>query len=91
MPRVNVYIRNEDYKSWESIKDKPTFLHNAIELKDRYLELSTADKQELKIKLENIPVEMNTPARRLDNGLCKVHGLPLDARGRCLQKGCKYA
>lgn len=22
---------------------------------------------------------------------CKVHGLPLDSRGRCLQKGCKYS
>lgn len=26
---------------------------------------------------------------RLSNGLCKVHGLPLDSRGRCLQKGCE--
>jgi hypothetical protein len=24
-------------------------------------------------------------------GLCKVHGIPLDSRGRCMQKGCKYA
>lgn len=23
--------------------------------------------------------------------MCKVHGIPLDSRGRCLQKGCKYA
>lgn len=23
--------------------------------------------------------------------LCRVHGTPLDNRGRCLQKGCKYA
>lgn len=29
--------------------------------------------------------------KRLLNGLCKVHDLPLDDRGRCLQKGCKYA
>lgn len=25
------------------------------------------------------------------NGNCKIHGAPLDSRGRCLQKGCKYA
>lgn len=24
-------------------------------------------------------------------GLCPIHGLPLDDRRRCLQKGCKYA
>lgn len=23
--------------------------------------------------------------------LCKIHGTPLDNRGKCLQKGCKYA
>ena len=23
--------------------------------------------------------------------VCKIHGTPLDFRGRCLQKGCKYA
>lgn len=24
------------------------------------------------------------------NGICKVHGTPLDSRGRCLVKGCKH-
>lgn len=23
--------------------------------------------------------------------LCKIHGTPLDDRGKCMQKGCKYA
>ena len=23
--------------------------------------------------------------------LCKIHGTPLDSRGKCLQKNCKYA
>lgn len=31
------------------------------------------------------------PINRFNSGICKVHGLPLDSRGRCLQKGCKYA
>lgn len=26
-----------------------------------------------------------------DSGNCKVHGIQLDKRGKCLQKGCKYA
>lgn len=24
-------------------------------------------------------------------GLCPIHGSPLDSRGKCLQKGCKYS
>lgn len=37
-------------------------------------------------------VILPTPSfERLANGLCKIHGTPLDDRGRCMQKGCKYA
>lgn len=25
------------------------------------------------------------------HGLCKIHGTPLTDKGKCLQKGCKYA
>lgn len=35
------------------------------------------------------PVAKNI--NRYSNGLCKIHGTPLDNRGKCLQKGCKYA
>jgi hypothetical protein len=37
---------------------------------------------------------METPSVRQktqENGICKNDGSPLDYRGRCLQKGCKYA
>lgn len=37
------------------------------------------------------PFKAETPISRGNNGMCKVHGLPLDSRGRCLQKGCKYS
>lgn len=30
-------------------------------------------------------------SERFSGPTCKIHGLPLDERGRCLQKGCKYA
>lgn len=30
MPRVNIYIRNEDYSKWQSIEDKPSFINEAI-------------------------------------------------------------
>ncbi len=28
---------------------------------------------------------------RLGKGVCKIHSIPLDSHGKCLQKGCKYA
>lgn len=28
---------------------------------------------------------------KFKNGLCKEHEIALDSRGKCLQKGCKYA
>lgn len=37
-----------------------------------------------------IKVNNETKGMKLSD-LCKVHGTPLDTRGRCLQKGCKYA
>ncbi len=36
--------------------------------------------------VKNIP-----KSSRFDGPLCKIHSLPLDGRGKCLQKGCKYA
>lgn len=57
----------------------------------------------LSVKDSNKPFRsqiIKTPADALDRvkgvfgeakELCKVHGTPLDARGKCLQKGCKYA
>lgn len=38
-----------------------------------------------------IAKSLNLSPHRDSNGLCKVHGIPLDSRGKCLQKGCKYA
>jgi len=29
--------------------------------------------------------------QRFEGAVCKVHGTPLDDRGKCLMKGCKYA
>lgn len=36
-------------------------------------------------------ITANLATDKAGNGLCKVHGTPLDTRGKCLQKGCKYA
>lgn len=57
MPRVNIFIRDEDYENWLSIKDRPTFIHNAIQMRESYLDLSDAEKKELKQKLQTIAEE----------------------------------
>lgn len=41
--------------------------------------------------LEPILDNIEKGTNRAVNGLCKAHGTPLDDRGRCMQKGCKYA
>jgi hypothetical protein len=40
---------------------------------------------------ETKDAKTNDYMSRLKIPTCKVHGSPLDDRGRCLQKGCKYA
>lgn len=119
MPKVTVYIRNEDIDEWKSIGAKTTFVHNALKaVKEGGLEalslivddrtsvvqlgseLKHATQEEfrdsLKPKTIIAPKEVVEIARGLNlkkdrNGLCKIHGIPLDGRGRCLQKGCKYS
>lgn len=121
MPKVTVYIRNEDIDEWRSIGAKTTFVHNALkQLKDSGIEalglivddrvqVTTLDKP-----LVRMDKGMDTYTKkiisdgtvaigefpdgttgikksRLKNGLCKIHGTPLDSRGKCLQKNCRYA
>lgn len=41
MPKVTIWIRNEDIKAWEGIKDKPEWLHKVINLGyEEYLKLN---------------------------------------------------
>lgn len=30
MPRVNIYIRNDDWEAWENISDKPQWIHEGL-------------------------------------------------------------
>lgn len=36
-----------------------------------------------------VTVASSTSFKKLDNGNCKIHGVPLTLYGRCLVKGCK--
>lgn len=55
MPRVNIYIRNEDYEKWKSIPGKPEFIHEAID--------------EFHIVAELAPGELKRQAELLDKNL----------------------
>lgn len=58
-----------------------------------YRLLSTNLKTIKKSGIEVVALDkkIEIPAERLAQGVCKIHGTPLDRRGKCLQKGCKYA
>lgn len=60
MPRINMYVRNEDYESWLEIEDKPLFLHNAINMRDKYLAMSPAERSEVKKQLTNFKSDIMT-------------------------------
>lgn len=103
MPRKNIYIRNEDADRWEAIENKSEFIHNALQ---PFGTLKTAGAP-VELKVTGLPDLLKKPkgdyklpeglvtevpkTSRFDGPLCKIHNLPLDARGKCLQKGCKYS
>lgn len=60
MPRVNIYIRDEDKEAWESIRNKPTFIHNAIAMREDYLALSPKEKKVVKEEISKIPQKIST-------------------------------
>jgi len=79
MPRVTIYIRNEDMEIWEAIPKKPEWLHAQLE---RYGQTSTR-----KIKLPQFDKEITVPSHK---GMCK-NGHITDDFGYCLAKECKYS
>lgn len=51
-------------------------------------EVGSPAKPEPKITI--VPSDFkNSKITRLDNGSCKIHGMPLTVYGKCLVKGCK--
>ena len=79
MPKVTVYIRNEDYALWREIEEKTEFIHQALGSP------RTSDE-----KITIVPSDFkNSKITRLDNGTCTLHGMPLTVYGKCLVKGCK--
>lgn len=99
MPRVNIYIRNRDYKAWESIGDKPAFIHTSVinyGLQDEEAPQAVKDIAEADLAKQPEPASVythivKTKSSEPNAALCKTHGTNLDDRGKCLIKGCKYS
>lgn len=104
MPRVNIHIRQgEDWETYQRIKDRPKSVHTWMEA-ERILQSSAeAERKRLTPIPKDIKVIKSVGqataatvaavlAKPADGvKLCKIHQTPLDNRGKCLQKGCKYA
>lgn len=107
MPQKTFYLRVEDEDLWKGIEDKAQFIHDALHSTDinKYI-VAVRERKEIKkimkpflenmkkttvISSSDVPMTKENPGQLKEVAVCKIHGIPLDARGRCLQKGCKYA
>lgn len=92
MPKVTVYIRNDDYESWRAVGSKTQFISDAL---NNVAKVDTPVSKPVgkPVRLEK-PIDVIANLKKVFPDArpnCKVHGLPLDDRNRCLTKGCKYA
>lgn len=88
MPTLSVFIRKDDVHKWKALEHKSEWIHN--NLNSVFGSLADLAKKPIIKKPEDVLSVINTNGIPL-NKLCKIHSTPLDNRGRCLQKGCKYA
>jgi len=100
--RVNIYIRKNNEELWDSIKDKSGFVNGLLvkeKLGDKVGHETIGKAQdEVKAKMQSGAINTLDDVRQAvakivstSAKLCKIHGTPLDSRGKCLQKGCKYS
>ena len=88
MPKVTVYIRIDDYESWRAVSSKTQFISDAL---NNVAKIVTPIAKP--VRLEK-PIDVIANLKKVFPDArpnCKVHGLPLDDRNRCLTKGCRYA
>lgn len=94
MPKVTVYIRNDDYESWRAVGSKTQFISDALNNVAKVdTPIAEPVRLEEPIRLEK-PIDVIANLKKVFPDArpnCKVHGLPLDDRNRCLTKGCRYA
>lgn len=79
MPRVNIYIRNDDIEHWEAIEDKPLFIHDSI------LSHTLAASTSVYSTTDGIKEDIQKINEGKNIELCK-HGYPKN--GWSCKKGC---
>lgn len=96
---MNIYITKDNEKYLRTVKPSMSGYINGLIEVERGLSPALLKPEEYPsiINLEGVYDEKGEPKivtlsnQQLSNGICKEHKVPLDSRGRCLQKGCKYA
>lgn len=104
---VSVYIRKEDEEVWRKLPKKTQAIHDmlhgqklsGIKIHETVpvdiLKQGAGGRYNGDTPIVEVdPILVPPVAKNIDrysNGVCKIHGTPLDGRGKCLMKGCKYA
>ena len=98
MPTLSVFFRKEDVEKWKAIKNKSEFMHHALNPEVRFIEAWNGNDSDKIPRVESyssnfkpVKTPVNTTTAAPSIKFCKIHGIPLDNRGKCLQKGCKYS
>lgn len=61
------------------------------QLNEQNIKRANAIDEKIEVTSPDLNKVIPVSSGRLSNGLCKIHGTPLDDRGRCMVKGCKYS
>ncbi len=104
--RANIYIRQEHEKRWankvkkkdasawvnakldeESMMESQVAQATPRELVEEVFEVKPGNARVIKNPEDVTKILKKTVGA---SGICKTHGVPLDNRGKCLVKGCKY-
>ena len=89
----NIYFRKDVWEKFKDEENKSEVIN--MLLKDFYGQIKNPVnpfKSSLVVKdipAPNATFEIKPSKERDSKGLCKIHGTPLDDRGKCLVKGCK--
>lgn len=89
MKPLQIYITEEQHQQLkQQALNKNTSMSDLVR---EYLGKEIAMKYLAQNRKEVLSTPQPLTKMRSMMGLCKEHGTPLTASGKCLQKGCKYA
>ena len=89
MPTVPVYIRKADYEKWLALEKPAQFVSDALNSGAQTVSQRLQPAGKTGFDLNRTPIQ-DIP-NTIGTNLCKIHGTPKTAYGKCLMKGCKYA